>query len=119
MGINIILVLYYKSTLPLLKAIFGKSNCPELSREAYTAVTYHNKSPDFYEEIKVKLPAKLTDAHHLLFTFYHISCQSKKNESGPVEVPVGYTVRGSRGFVEVKSILTCIFTKCIFRRFWI
>lgn len=49
-----------------LKAIFGKSNCPELSREAYTAVTYHNKSPDFYEEIKVKLPAKLTDAHHLL-----------------------------------------------------
>lgn len=74
-----------------LKAIFGKSNCPELSREAYTAVTYHNKSPDFYEEIKVKLPAKLTDAHHLLFTFYHISCQSKKNESGPVEVPVGYT----------------------------
>lgn len=74
-----------------LKAVFGKSNCPELSREAYTAVTYHNKSPDFYEEIKVKLPAKLTDAHHLLFTFYHISCQSKKNESGPVEVPVGYT----------------------------
>uniref|UniRef100_K1RYN0 Dedicator of cytokinesis protein 6 n=1 Tax=Magallana gigas TaxID=29159 RepID=K1RYN0_MAGGI len=73
------------------QAIFGKSNCPELSREAYTAVTYHNKSPDFYEEIKVKLPAKLTDAHHLLFTFYHISCQSKKNESGPVEVPVGYT----------------------------
>lgn len=104
-----------------MKAIFGKSNCPELSREAYTAVTYHNKSPDFYEEIKVKLPAKLTDAHHLLFTFYHISCQSKKNESGPVEVPVGYTVRGSngsRGFVgEVKSIF--ILTKCIFWRFWI
>nr|XP_022315801.1 dedicator of cytokinesis protein 7-like isoform X2 [Crassostrea virginica] len=74
-----------------LKAIFGKSNCPELSREAYTAVTYHNKYPDFYEEIKIKLPAKLTDAHHLLFTFYHISCQSKKNESGPVEIPVGYT----------------------------
>ncbi|XP_056020103.1 dedicator of cytokinesis protein 7-like isoform X2 [Ostrea edulis] len=74
-----------------LKAIFGKSNCPELSREAYTSVTYHNKSPDFYEEIKIKLPAKLTDSHHLLFTFYHISCQTKKNESGPVEVPVGYT----------------------------
>ncbi|XP_061192678.1 dedicator of cytokinesis protein 7-like isoform X2 [Saccostrea echinata] len=74
-----------------LKAIFGKSNCPELSKEAYTSVTYHNKSPDFYEEIKIKLPAKLTDAHHLLFTFYHISCQTKKNESGPVEVPVGYT----------------------------
>ncbi|XP_069126839.1 dedicator of cytokinesis protein 7-like isoform X2 [Argopecten irradians] len=74
-----------------LPVIFGKSNCPELSREAYTSVTYHNKSPDFYEEVKVKLPAKLTDVHHLLFTFYHLSCQNKKNEPVPIEVAVGYT----------------------------
>ncbi|XP_064604400.1 dedicator of cytokinesis protein 7-like isoform X2 [Liolophura sinensis] len=71
--------------------IFGKSSCPEFSREAYAAVTYHNKCPDFYEEIKIRLPARLTDAHHLLFTFYHISCQNKKNEMTPVEVPIGYT----------------------------
>ncbi|XP_053393820.1 dedicator of cytokinesis protein 7-like isoform X3 [Mercenaria mercenaria] len=75
-----------------LQAIFGKSNCPELSREAYTSVTYHNKSPDFYEEVKLRLPAHLTDAHHLLFTFYHISCQTKKGEPlSAVETPVGYT----------------------------
>jgi len=50
------------------------------------------RSPDFYEEVKIKLPARLTSAHHLLFTFYHISCQVKKNEPTPTEVPVGYTV---------------------------
>uniref|UniRef100_A0A7M4EUY4 Dedicator of cytokinesis 7 n=1 Tax=Crocodylus porosus TaxID=8502 RepID=A0A7M4EUY4_CROPO len=46
-------------------------------------------SPDFHEEIKVKLPATLTDHHHLLFTFYHVSCQQKQNT--PLETPVGYT----------------------------
>uniref|UniRef100_A0A8B9TTV8 Dedicator of cytokinesis 7 n=1 Tax=Anas platyrhynchos TaxID=8839 RepID=A0A8B9TTV8_ANAPL len=69
--------------------IFGKSSCPEFSKEAYTAVVYHNRSPDFHEEIKIKLPATLTDHHHLLFTFYHVSCQQKQNT--PLETPVGYT----------------------------
>ncbi|XP_070194616.1 dedicator of cytokinesis protein 7-like isoform X3 [Littorina saxatilis] len=74
-----------------LPVIFGKSSSPEFSKEAFAAVTYHNKSPDFYEEVKMKLPARLTPSHHLLFTFYHISCQVKKNEPTPTEVPVGYT----------------------------
>uniref|UniRef100_A0A8D2B4J1 Dedicator of cytokinesis 7 n=1 Tax=Sciurus vulgaris TaxID=55149 RepID=A0A8D2B4J1_SCIVU len=56
---------------------------------SYTAVVYHNRSPDFHEEVKVKLPATLTDHHHLLFTFYHVSCQQKQNT--PLETPVGYT----------------------------
>ncbi|TSZ68955.1 Dedicator of cytokinesis protein 8 [Bagarius yarrelli] len=37
----------------------------------------------------MKIPANLTDNHHLLFTFYHISCQPKQNT--PLETPVGYT----------------------------
>ncbi|XP_032821878.1 dedicator of cytokinesis protein 7-like isoform X7 [Petromyzon marinus] len=72
-----------------MPVIFGKSSCPEFLRESYTSVVYHNKSPDFYEEIKVKLPAHLTDYHHILFTFFHISCQQKQNT--PLETPVGYT----------------------------
>uniref|UniRef100_A0A8C9FU37 Dedicator of cytokinesis 7 n=1 Tax=Pavo cristatus TaxID=9049 RepID=A0A8C9FU37_PAVCR len=72
-----------------MPVIFGKSSCPEFSKEAYTAVVYHNRSPDFHEEIKIKLPAALTDHHHLLFTFYHVSCQQKQNT--PLETPVGYT----------------------------
>lgn len=76
-----------------LPNIFGKSSCPELATEAYTTVTYHNKCPVFYDEVKMKLPAALGDNHHLLFTFYHISCQ-KKLEQTSVDAPVGYTVNG-------------------------
>jgi hypothetical protein len=51
------------------------------------------RNPDFYEELKMKLPARLTDAHHLLFTVYHVSCQKKLADSAapPVETPIGYT----------------------------
>uniref|UniRef100_A0A673LEA1 Dedicator of cytokinesis protein 7-like n=1 Tax=Sinocyclocheilus rhinocerous TaxID=307959 RepID=A0A673LEA1_9TELE len=72
-----------------MPVIFGKSSCAEFYKEAYTPVIYHNKSPEFYEEVKMKIPANLTDNHHLLFTFYHISCQPKQNT--PLETPVGYT----------------------------
>uniref|UniRef100_A0A6I8NBE1 Dedicator of cytokinesis 6 n=1 Tax=Ornithorhynchus anatinus TaxID=9258 RepID=A0A6I8NBE1_ORNAN len=74
-----------------MPVIFGKSSCSEFTKEAYTAVVYHNKSPEFYEEFKMKIPANLTDNHHLLFTFYHVSCQQKQNT--PLETPIGYTVR--------------------------
>ncbi|KAJ3598731.1 hypothetical protein NHX12_000674 [Muraenolepis orangiensis] len=72
-----------------LAVIFGKSSCAEFMKEAYTPIIYHNKFPEFYEETKMKIPANLTDNHHLLFTFYHISCQPKQNT--PLETPVGYT----------------------------
>ncbi len=38
----------------------------------------------------MRLPARLGDSHHLLFTLYHISCQ-KKVEMMPLETPIGYT----------------------------
>uniref|UniRef100_A0A673C5E1 Dedicator of cytokinesis 7 n=1 Tax=Sphaeramia orbicularis TaxID=375764 RepID=A0A673C5E1_9TELE len=72
-----------------MPVIFGKSSCADFSKEAYTAVVYHNRSPDFHDEIKIKLPASLSDHHHILFTFYHVSCQQKQNT--PLETPVGYT----------------------------
>ncbi|KAK7934281.1 hypothetical protein WMY93_005177 [Mugilogobius chulae] len=74
-----------------MAVIFGKSSGPEFVREVYTPVTYHNKSPDFYEEVKIALPARLTERHHLLFTFYHISCQQKQNQSGSCETLIGYS----------------------------
>uniref|UniRef100_A0A8C5LM28 Dedicator of cytokinesis 8 n=1 Tax=Leptobrachium leishanense TaxID=445787 RepID=A0A8C5LM28_9ANUR len=46
-------------------------------------------APDFYEEVKIKLPAHITKKHHLLFTFYHISCQPKQGAS--VETILGYS----------------------------
>lgn len=64
------------------------------------------RSPDFHEEIKVKLPATLTDHHHLLFTFYHVSCQQKQNT--PLETPVGYTV--SIFLLNISSLIIKIIT---------
>lgn len=55
-----------------------------------TSVLYHNKFPDFHDEIKVALPIKLNERHHLLFTFYHISCNEKSSDKGSVEKPIGY-----------------------------
>ncbi|XP_075415020.1 dedicator of cytokinesis protein 8 isoform X2 [Tenrec ecaudatus] len=72
-----------------MPVIFGKSNGPEFLQDVYTAITYHNKAPDFYEEVKLKLPARLTTSHHLLFTFYHVSCQQK--QGGSVESLLGYS----------------------------
>ncbi|XP_006898913.1 PREDICTED: dedicator of cytokinesis protein 6-like [Elephantulus edwardii] len=82
-----------------LPVIFGKSSCSEFVREAFTPVIYHNKcvgsfpgsgrSPEFYEEFKLRLPACVTDNHHLLFTFYHISCQPRPGTA--LETPVGFT----------------------------
>ncbi|KAE8292050.1 Dedicator of cytokinesis protein 8 [Larimichthys crocea] len=82
--------------LPVSAAVFnllflGKSGGPEFLHEVYTPVTYHNKSPDFYEEVKLALPARLTERHHVLFTFYHISCQQKQNQSGSCETLIGYS----------------------------
>ncbi|XP_071486500.1 dedicator of cytokinesis protein 7-like [Diadema antillarum] len=73
-----------------MECIMGKSSGPEYARHAYTSVTYHNKSPDFYEEIKIRLPADMRDHHHILFTFYHISCQRKQDVT-PIETPIGYS----------------------------
>ncbi|KAG8523258.1 Dedicator of cytokinesis protein 6 [Galemys pyrenaicus] len=72
-----------------LPVIFGKSSCSEFTREAFTPVVYHNKSPEFYEEFKLRLPACVTENHHLLFTFYHVSCQPRPGAA--LETPVGFT----------------------------
>ncbi|CAD7079957.1 unnamed protein product [Hermetia illucens] len=75
-----------------MNVIFGKSSCPEYTTETFTAVNYHNKCPTFYDEIKIALPANLTQSHHLFFTLFHVSCQKKPQEIQPsVETPVGYT----------------------------
>ncbi|XP_062854998.1 dedicator of cytokinesis protein 8 [Trichomycterus rosablanca] len=88
---NITIKIQFMNGDEALPVIFGKSSGPEFLSEIYTPVTYHNKSPDFYEEVKIRLPARLTERHHLLFSFFHISCQQKQNQSGNVETLIGYT----------------------------
>jgi dedicator of cytokinesis protein 6/7/8 len=56
---------------------------------------YDDRTPSFYDEVKIRLPARLGDGHHLLFTLYHISCQRKGEQGaaagGQLETVVGYT----------------------------
>ncbi|XP_077513928.1 dedicator of cytokinesis protein Ziz isoform X7 [Amblyomma americanum] len=77
-----------------LKCIYGRPGEPLFVSQSYTAVTHHCVTPDFYEEVKVVLPLELHEQHHLLFTFYHVSCditKAAKRKEGPVESIVGYS----------------------------
>lgn len=53
---------------------------------------HHNVTPTWYEEIKLRLPLGLFPEHHLLFSFYHVSCNlSKKRDAhAAFETPIGY-----------------------------
>lgn len=56
-------------------------------------VLHHNTSPMWYEEIKLRLPLNITPQHHLLFSFFHVSCNIAKKKdpsTASTETPVGY-----------------------------
>jgi len=53
-------------------------------------VLHHSTAPTWYEEIKLRLPIHLHGKHHLLFTFYHISCELSKKKESSIETCVGY-----------------------------
>ncbi|XP_069049551.1 dedicator of cytokinesis protein 11 isoform X4 [Lepisosteus oculatus] len=77
-----------------LKCIYDKPGGPLFTTSAFAAVLHHNQNPEFYDEIKIELPIHLHEKHHVLFTFYHISCEynsktSTKKRDG-VESLVGY-----------------------------
>ncbi|XP_077077559.1 dedicator of cytokinesis protein 9 isoform X8 [Siphateles boraxobius] len=82
-----------EDALPL-KCIYGRPGGPLFCKKAFAAVLHHQQSPEFYEEFKMELPVQLTDRHHLLFTLYHISCDSNSKASTKrreqVETQVGY-----------------------------
>ncbi|XP_056611466.1 dedicator of cytokinesis protein 11 isoform X2 [Triplophysa dalaica] len=78
-----------------LKCIYGKPGEPLFTTSAFAAVLHHNQCPEFYDEIKIELPVHIHEKHHILFTFYHISCElsskttTKKRDA--VETLVGYS----------------------------
>ncbi|XP_037630995.1 dedicator of cytokinesis protein 10 isoform X12 [Sebastes umbrosus] len=78
-----------------LKCIYGKPGGPVLTTAACSTVLHHSQSPDFYDEVKIELPTQLHEKHHLLFSFYHVTCDinaktnAKRKET--LETPVGYS----------------------------
>ncbi|XP_077960822.1 dedicator of cytokinesis protein 10 isoform X11 [Gasterosteus aculeatus] len=78
-----------------LKCIYGKPGGPVLTTTACSTVLHHSQNPDFYDEVKIELPTQLHEKHHLLFSFYHITCDinaktnAKRKEA--LETPVGFS----------------------------
>eukprot|EP01113_Clastostelium_recurvatum_P012359 TRINITY_DN1641_c0_g1_i2.p1 TRINITY_DN1641_c0_g1~~TRINITY_DN1641_c0_g1_i2.p1 ORF type:complete len:1978 (-),score=555.53 TRINITY_DN1641_c0_g1_i2:59-5992(-) len=77
------------SGLPLM---YGHANPAPLVTHMFSVVDYHNRKPTFLDEVKVQLPVTLTPAHHLLVTFYHVSCKppKKTKASEKPEMALGY-----------------------------
>ncbi|KAK1341975.1 hypothetical protein QTO34_016727 [Cnephaeus nilssonii] len=78
-----------------LKCIYGRPGGPVFTRSAFAAVLHHHQNPEFYDEIKIELPTQLHEKHHLLFTFFHVSCDNSSKGSTKkkdvVETQVGYS----------------------------
>ncbi|KAM9318239.1 dedicator of cytokinesis protein 10 isoform 3-T3 [Pholidichthys leucotaenia] len=78
-----------------LKCIYGKPGGPVFTTAACSTVLHHSQNPDFYDEVKIELPTQLHEKHHLLFSFYHVTCDinaktnAKRKET--LETPVGYS----------------------------
>ncbi|XP_056646243.1 dedicator of cytokinesis protein 9 isoform X1 [Diorhabda sublineata] len=73
-----------------LQCIYGRPGQPLLVSQTSCAVLHHNTYPTWYEEIKIRLPTNILFSHHLLFTFYHISCDITKKRENGIETCVGY-----------------------------
>ncbi|KAM6179419.1 dedicator of cytokinesis protein 9 isoform 9-T9 [Erethizon dorsatum] len=78
-----------------LKCIYGRPGGPVFTRSAFAAVLHHHQNPELYDEIKIELPTQLHEKHHLLFTFFHVSCDNSSKGSTKkkdlVETQVGYS----------------------------
>uniref|UniRef100_A0A8C6TP59 Dedicator of cytokinesis 10 n=1 Tax=Neogobius melanostomus TaxID=47308 RepID=A0A8C6TP59_9GOBI len=77
-----------------VKCIYGKPGGPLFTTAACSTVLHHSQNPDFYDEVKIELPTHLHEKHHLLFSFYHVTCDinaktnAKRKEA--LETSVGY-----------------------------
>nr|XP_028584085.1 dedicator of cytokinesis protein 9 isoform X17 [Podarcis muralis] len=78
-----------------LKCIYGRPGGSVFTRQAFATVLHHHQNPEFYDEIKIELPTQLHEKHHLLFTFYHVSCDSSSKgttkKKDIIEAQVGYS----------------------------
>ncbi|XP_045150675.1 dedicator of cytokinesis protein 10 [Echinops telfairi] len=77
-----------------VKCIYGKPGGPLFTSAAYTAVLHHSQNPDFLDEVKIELPTQLHEKHHILFSFYHVTCdinaKANAKKKGALETSVGY-----------------------------
>ncbi|XP_050078931.1 dedicator of cytokinesis protein 9 isoform X2 [Anopheles maculipalpis] len=76
-----------------IECIYGRPGQDQLVSQMACPVLHHNTSPTWYEEIKLRLPLNITAQHHLLFSFFHVSCNIAKKKdltTTSTETPVGF-----------------------------
>ncbi|XP_049532929.1 dedicator of cytokinesis protein 11 isoform X2 [Anopheles darlingi] len=76
-----------------IECIYGRPGQEMLVSQMSCPVLHHNTSPMWYDEIKLRLPLNITSQHHLLFSFFHVSCNIAKKKdlaTTSTETPVGY-----------------------------
>lgn len=75
-----------------MQCIYGRPGQDLLVSQIACPVLHHNVTPTWYEEIKLRLPLGLFPEHHLLFSFYHVSCNlsKKRDANAAFETPIGY-----------------------------
>ncbi|XP_035917341.1 dedicator of cytokinesis protein 11 isoform X2 [Anopheles stephensi] len=76
-----------------IECIYGRPGQDQLVSQMSCPVLHHNTSPTWYEEIKLRLPLNITAQHHLLFSFFHVSCNIAKKKdltTTSTETPVGF-----------------------------
>ncbi|KAM8976413.1 dedicator of cytokinesis protein 9 isoform 2-T2 [Pelodytes ibericus] len=78
-----------------LRCIYGRPGGPVFVKNSLATVLHHHQNPEFYDEIKIELPTQLHEKHHLLFTFYHVSCDTSSKggtkKKDVIESQVGYS----------------------------
>ncbi|XP_065346303.1 dedicator of cytokinesis protein 11 isoform X2 [Cloeon dipterum] len=80
-----------------IKCIYQVPGNDLLADQFICPVLHHNRSPSWYSEVKLRLPVCLSQTHHLLFRFYHVTCDVTKktslggsNSNTSVESSVGF-----------------------------
>uniref|UniRef100_A0A182VSH9 Dedicator of cytokinesis protein 9 n=1 Tax=Anopheles minimus TaxID=112268 RepID=A0A182VSH9_9DIPT len=76
-----------------IECIYGRPGQDQLVSQMSCPVLHHNTNPTWYEEIKLRLPLNITSQHHLLFSFFHVSCNIAKKKdltTTSTETPVGF-----------------------------
>lgn len=75
-------------------AIFSRCSDKNLTNMACTSVWWESSSAPLWDEIKIKLPHRLTESYHLLFVLSSVNVKvlSKKKEGAnePPETPLAY-----------------------------
>ncbi|MEQ2157645.1 hypothetical protein GOODEAATRI_003794, partial [Goodea atripinnis] len=90
---------------------------PVFTTAACSTVLHHSQNPDFYDEVKIELPIHLHEKHHLLFSFYHVTCDinaktsSKRKEALETPADVKWVDGGKAIFKLSTNVISTVYTQ--------